>query len=114
MLAHIIRADQPFDGLTGYHSHALDFQMVYLFSGWARLYFEDIGEIRMEAGDAWYQPPGIRHEVLEYSDDWQVLEITLPADFEIRDEVRLDDKPGASAQGSRRCGPSERTSARST
>ena len=76
--------------------------------------FRDIGETRVEAGDAWYQPAGIRHEVLEYSDDWQVQEITLPADFEIRDEVRLADKPGASASGSRRCGPSERTSARST
>ena len=88
VLARIIRADQPFDGPTGYHSHALDFQMVYLFSGWARLYFEDIGEIRMEAGDAWYQPPGINHEVLDYSDDWQVLEITMPAKFETHDDVR--------------------------
>ena len=58
VLAHIIRAEQPCDGPLGYHSHALDFQMVYLISGWARLYFEDIGEIRVEAGDAWYQPPG--------------------------------------------------------
>ena len=67
------RAEQPCDGPLGYHSHALDFQMVYLIRGWARLYFEDIGEIRVEAGDAWYQPPGIKHEVLEYSDDWKVL-----------------------------------------
>ena len=63
----------PATAPLGYHSHALDFQMVYLISGWARLYFEDIGEIRVEAGDAWYQPPGIKHEVLEYSDDWQGL-----------------------------------------
>ena len=42
----------------------------------------------MEAGDAWYQAPGVRHEVLEYSDDWQVLEITMPAEFETHDEVR--------------------------
>ena len=29
--------------------HALEFQMVYLIRGWARLYLEDIGEIRVEA-----------------------------------------------------------------
>ena len=88
VLAHIIRADQPCKGPMGYHSHDLDFQMVYLIRGWARLYFEDIGEIRVEAGDAWYQPPGIKHEVLEYSDDWEVIEITMPADFATQDELR--------------------------
>jgi mannose-6-phosphate isomerase-like protein (cupin superfamily) len=88
VLAHIIRARQPCTGPLGYHSHDLDFQMVYLINGWARLYFEDIGEIRVEAGDAWYQPPGIRHEVLEYSDDWEVIEITMPAEFDTHEEQR--------------------------
>ena len=32
-------------------------------------------------------PPAIKHEVLEYSDDWQVLEITMPAEFETHDEA---------------------------
>ena len=31
---------------------------------------------------------GVKHEVLEYSDDWKVLEITMPAEFETHDEVR--------------------------
>ena len=74
--------------IRGYHSHDLDFQMAYMIRGWARLYFEDVGEIRVEAGDAWYQPPGIKHEVLEYSDDWEVVEITMPADFDTHDELR--------------------------
>ena len=42
----------------------------------------------MEAGDAWYQAPGVKHELLEYSDDWEVVEITLPADFSTQDEAR--------------------------
>ena len=88
VLAHVIRSEQPCEGPMGLHSHDLEFQMVYLTKGWARLYFEDIGEIRVEAGDAWYQPPRIRHEVLEYSDDWEVIEITMPAEFETRDESR--------------------------
>ena len=88
VLAHVIRADQACEGPMGYHSHALDFQMNYLLKGRARLDFEDIGEIRVEAGDAWYQPPGIKHEVLEYSDDFEVIEITMPAEFPTQDESR--------------------------
>ena len=88
VLAHVIRSEQPCEGPMGLHSPDLEFQMVYLTKGWARLYFEDIGEIRVEAGDAWYQPPRIRHEVLEYSDDWEVIEITMPAEFETHEEKR--------------------------
>ena len=87
-MAHVIRAEKPCDGPTGYHSHALEFQMCYMLKGWARIYFEDAGELRVEAGDAWYQPPGVKHEVLEYSDDWEVIEITMPAEFETTDEPR--------------------------
>jgi quercetin dioxygenase-like cupin family protein len=88
VLAQIIRAAQPCGGPMGYHSHALDFQMVYMIRGWARIVLEDIGEIRLEVGDAFYQAPGVKHEVLEHSDDWEVMEITLPAEFETRDESR--------------------------
>jgi len=88
VLAQIIRAEQPCAESMGYHSHALEFQMVYLIKGWAQLYFEDIGEVRVEAGDAWCQAPGVKHEVLKYSDDWEVLEITMPAEFETREEER--------------------------
>lgn len=88
VLAQVIRADRPCEGPMGYHSHALDFQMVYMLKGWARVYLEDIGEIRVESGDMWYQAPGVKHEVLEYSDDWEVLEITMPADFATKDEAR--------------------------
>ena len=34
------------------------------------------------AGSRWIQPPGIKHTVLGYSDDCELLEIVLPADFE--------------------------------
>ena len=88
VLAHIIRAAQPCPGTMGYHSHRLDFQMAYLIKGWARIYFEHIGEIRVDAGDAWYQPPGVNHEVLEFSDDFEVMEITMPAEFDTHDESR--------------------------
>lgn len=88
VMAHVIRAEQPCEEPMGYHSHVLDFQWNYLLNGWARLDFEDIGEIRVEAGDAWYQPSGIKHELLEYSDDFEVIEITMPADFSTQGESR--------------------------
>ncbi len=81
VLAHVIRANEPCAGPMGYHSHKLDFQMVYMLKGSSHMYFEDGGEIEVKAGDAWFQPPGVKHEVLDYSDDFEVLEITIPADF---------------------------------
>ena len=88
VLVHVICANGPCPKAMGYHSHKLEFQMAYLLKGWARLYFEDVGEIRVSAGDAWYQPPGVKHEVLEYSDDFEVIEITMPAEFPTHDEDR--------------------------
>ncbi|MFQ5954499.1 MAG: cupin domain-containing protein [Kiloniellales bacterium] len=88
VLAHVIRANEPCAGPMGYHSHQLDFQMVYMLKGSSRMYFEDVGEIEVKAGDAWFQPPGVRHEVLDYSDDFEVLEITMPADFATASEQR--------------------------
>ena len=79
--AHVIRVQgTPTRGDE--HYHVLDFQMVYVLEGWARVDFEDVGEVRVEKGSSFYQRPGIRHRVLEYSPDYTVLEITMPADFE--------------------------------
>jgi mannose-6-phosphate isomerase-like protein (cupin superfamily) len=52
------------------------------------MYFEDIGEVTFRAGDAWYQAPNVKHEVLAYSDDFEVIEICMPADFGTKTEVR--------------------------
>jgi hypothetical protein len=35
----------------------------------------------MQTGSCWIQPPRIKHAVLDYSDDCEVLEIILPAEF---------------------------------
>jgi hypothetical protein len=39
----------------------------------------------MRPGSAWQQPPNIKHKVLDYSDDCEVLEVILPADFETKE-----------------------------
>ena len=38
--------------------------------------------MRCEAGSCVHQPPGIKHDELAHSDDLELIEITLPADFE--------------------------------
>ena len=82
VLAQVIKATESCDEPGDTHRHKLDFHMVYMLKGWARMRFEGVGEARLEAGDCWYQEPGITHSVLEYSDDFEVLEITVPVDFE--------------------------------
>jgi quercetin dioxygenase-like cupin family protein len=85
--AHVIAPTGRCQGPGDVHHHVLDFQMVYVLKGRARMHFEGIGEIVMETGSCMYQEPGIKHSVLEYSDDYTVIEITIPADFEtISDE----------------------------
>lgn len=82
MVAHIIRAAKPFDGGgTGFHQHDCEFQFVYVLNGWARFQCEDQGEVTIRAGSCVNQPPGIRHNLIEYSDDFEVLELVVPADF---------------------------------
>jgi mannose-6-phosphate isomerase-like protein (cupin superfamily) len=88
VLAQVIRARQPCDGPGDEHTHDLDFQMVYVLKGWMKTTFEGVGERTLEAGDCMYQKPGIRHRVVGYSDDLEVLEITIPADFETETTAR--------------------------
>jgi hypothetical protein len=37
--------------------------------------------VTMREGSCWLQPPKIKHSVLDYSDDCELLEIIMPADF---------------------------------
>ena len=66
------------------HTHTLDFQFIYVLKGWAIFEYEGYGEHKLVAGSTVYQPPGIRHKEIAHSDDFEVLEITMPAQFETR------------------------------
>lgn len=78
--AHVHRPNGPCRGEGDLHYHRIDFQMVYVLKGWARVWFDGVGEIRMEEGSCMYQEPEIRHRVIEYSDDYTALELLVPAD----------------------------------
>ena len=90
--AHVIRFVPPCrpEEVSKRHYHDVDFQMIYVLKGWIKTELDGQGAIVMRAGSAWIQPPRIEHVVLDYSDDCEVLEIILPADFAT---VELDEPP---------------------
>ncbi|HYW59048.1 MAG TPA: cupin domain-containing protein [Xanthobacteraceae bacterium] len=81
--AHVIRMVPPCDPaeVSKRHYHDVDFQMVYVLKGWIKGEYEGAGVVTMREGSCWLQPPRIKHTVLDYSDDCELLEIVLPADF---------------------------------
>jgi uncharacterized cupin superfamily protein len=81
--AHVIKMVPPCDPaeVSKRHYHDVEFQMVYVLKGWIKGEYD--GEIiTMRQGSCWLQPPKIKHTVLDYSDDCELLEVILPADFE--------------------------------
>jgi len=63
------------------HYHIIGFQLIFCYSGWVKLVYEDQGPpFILEAGDCVTQPPEIRHRVLEASDNLEVIEIGVPAE----------------------------------
>jgi Cupin domain len=90
--AHVIRFIPPCrpEEVSKRHYHDVDFQMIYVLKGWIKTELDGQGAIVMRAGSAWIQPPRIEHVVLDYSDDCEVLEIILPADFAT---VELEEPP---------------------
>jgi len=82
--AHVIRLIGPCNPqeVSNLHLHDVEFQMVYVLKGWVKTYLEGQGEILMREGSCWTQPPRIRHLIRDYSDECELLEVILPADFE--------------------------------
>ncbi len=82
-VAHVIRMIPPVtDEVRQRHLHKTELQLVYVLKGWIKSEFEGEGVHTMRTGSCWLQPPGIKHTVLDYSDDCEVLEVVVPADFE--------------------------------
>ncbi len=63
------------------HYHGVQFQMLYMLKGWMIGEYEGQGRVKMTAGSCWIQPPGIRHQVIDYSDGCEMIEIIAPAQF---------------------------------
>lgn len=79
---HVIRAREGTNATGQWHYHNLQLQIVYVLKGWAIFEYEGHGEHKLVAGTCVHQPPGIRHREIAHSDDLELLEIVLPAEFE--------------------------------
>jgi quercetin dioxygenase-like cupin family protein len=82
-VAHVIRFVGECDPkvVSKEHLHEAEFQMIYVLKGSMVSSFDGHGTHTLKAGDAWLQPHGIKHKVLDYSHDCEVLEIVMPANF---------------------------------
>jgi mannose-6-phosphate isomerase-like protein (cupin superfamily) len=81
--AHVIRLIGPCNPaeVSKLHLHHVEFQMVYVLKGWVKTYMDGVGETTYQQNACWTQPPKIKHLIMDYSDDVELLEVILPADF---------------------------------
>ena len=84
--AHVLRAVPGMESPGAWHSHDLEFQMVYVTKGWVVFEYEGHGEHTLRSGSCVLQPSGIVHREVRHSDDMELIEITSPADFTTREE----------------------------
>ena len=84
--AHVIRAVPGMESPGAWHSHDLEFQMVYVTKGWIVCEYEGEGEHLLRVGSCVLQPPGIKHREVRHSDDMELIEIVSPAKFDTADE----------------------------
>lgn len=81
-----IRAIAPFAQPTGWHWHDMNGHFVFVLRGWITFRFAGVeGEVTVKAGASLSQPAGVAHNVVARSDDLELIEINLPADYATTD-----------------------------
>ena len=82
------------------HFHKIALQLLTVRRGWVRVVYQDQGEpFVMNAGDLVLQPPGIRHQVLESSPGFEIVEISAPAMHATYADHRLELPNGSNPDG---------------
>ena len=77
-----IRAIGRFEQPTGWHWHDMHAHFIYVLKGWITFGFEGVeGEVTLGAGDSLSQPAGVPHNVIARSDDFEVIELNVPAEY---------------------------------
>lgn len=77
-----IRAIAPLPAPTGWHWHDMSAHFVYVMRGSLTFRFAGkAGDVIVRAGSGLSQPAGVAHNVVARSDDLEVLEINMPADY---------------------------------
>lgn len=85
-VAHVIRHNgkEQADAVQQWHIHECDFQLVYVLNGWATFEYDGEGERTIRKGDCVLQKPMIKHREIACSEDFEVLEIVSPGNFETK------------------------------
>ena len=85
-VAHVIRhnGNKSKDEVQHWHIHECDFQLVYVINGWATFEYEGEGVKTIRKGDCVLQKPMIKHREIACSEDFEVLEVVTPGNFETR------------------------------
>jgi len=77
-----IRAIGRFEQPTGWHWHDMRAHFIYVLRGSITFRFAGVpDEVTLRAGDALSQPAGVPHNVIARSDDFEVLELNMPAEY---------------------------------
>ena len=77
-----IRALVPMTAPTGWHWHDMTAHYVYVLRGTLTFRFAGVeGDVTLSAGDGLSQPAGVPHNVIARSDDLELIEINLPAEY---------------------------------
>ncbi len=80
-LRHLL-STAPFAAETGWHWHDMDVHAVFVIRGHITFRFKDVaGEQTVRAGECITQPAGVPHNVVDRSEDLELLELTLPQRF---------------------------------
>ena len=79
MRVQVTKASQGMSKPTGWHYHTCEGQFVYMLNGWVELQFVDDETIRISEGDSVYIPGGMPHNEIRTSDDFELLEFSVPA-----------------------------------
>lgn len=79
-LVRAARKSSDAKGGTGVHFHTANVHVVYMVRGWAKFDYDGVDTL-VEAGDCVHQRPGIVHDLYDWSDDMEFMEIIMPGDF---------------------------------
>ncbi len=79
--AQVTSSSEGLSEPTGWHIHLCEGQFVYMLSGWVELEFAAGRMVTIEAGDSIYIPGGTPHNETRTSDNFELLEVSLPADM---------------------------------
>lgn len=81
MRAQLTKATQGLSEETGWHVHLCEGQFVYILDGWVDLEFAGGRKERVEAGDSLYIPGNTPHNETATSNEFEILEVSIPADM---------------------------------